>query len=127
MANLKVKTLDQDRVGKVGELRENLENYKASLKIEPVIKNLYVDFKRNFGNKQVAQASKSFEKNKVKIDSSSKEFFKNLEFLEELLAFNTQTFNDNIVDAFEDDYEIIIDNNGEEELIYMRRIDNLQS
>jgi len=123
MANLKVKNIDQDRVGKVNELRDNLANYKKSLMIEPIIRKLYVDFKNNFGNKQTAQESKSFEKHKYKIDSASKEFFEDLEFLEELLSFNTQHFNDNIVDAFEDDYEIIVDNNSEEELIYMRKID----
>lgn len=124
MANLKVKNMDQDRVGKVGELRDNLANYKASLKIEPIIKKLYVDFKSNFGNKQTEQEFKSFTRNKDKILSSSNVFFEDLQYLEELLKFDTQKFNDNIVDAFEDDYEIIVDNQGEEELIYMRKIDN---
>lgn len=122
MANLKVKNMDQDRMGKVGELRNNLANYKASLKIEPIIKKLYGDFKSNFGNKQAAQESKSFARNKDKILSASDVFFEDLQYLEELLNFDTQKFNDNIVDAFEDDYEIIIDNAGEEESIYMRRI-----
>ena len=125
MANLKVKKMDQDRVGKVGELRDNLANYKASLKIEPIIKNLYVDFKRNFGNKQNEQEFKTFARNKDKILTSSNVFFEDLQYLEELLKFDTQKFNDNIVDAFDDDYEIIVDNKADEELIYMRRIDKL--
>lgn len=124
MANLKVKNMDQDRMGKVRELRNNLENYKVSLKIEPIIKKLYGDFKSNFGNKQAAQESKSFARNKDKILSASDVFFEDLQYLEELLNFDTQKFNDNIVDAFEDDYEIIVDNEGEDELIYMRKIEN---
>lgn len=123
MANLKVKNMDHDRVGKVGDLRDNLANYKASLKIEPIIKKLYVDFKSNFGNKQTEQEFKSFPRNRDKILSSSNVFFEDLQYLEELLKFDTQKFNDSIVDAFEDDYEIIVDNQGEEELIYMRKID----
>lgn len=123
-SNLKVRNLDQDRIGKIDELKKGLEDHISAPKIENDIQEIFKDFKENLknylGRKEDSAFQNVFTKNKDQIRILQKDFAKDFEFLETLLQVQTAETSSKIVDAFDDEYEIIVDNSGTKELIYMK-------
>jgi len=123
-SNLKVRNLDQDRIGKIDELKKNLENHMSSPKVENDIQLVFKDFKENL-NYYISQKEDSafqnvFSKNKEQIRNLREDFSKDFEFLETLLQTENSKIGSEIISSFDDKYEIIIDNSGEKELVYMK-------
>lgn len=123
-SNLKVRNLDQDRIGKIGELKKNLENHMSSPKVENEILIVFKDFKENLiyylSKKEDSAFQNVFSKNKEQIRNFKEDFSKDFEFLETLLQIESSNTGSEVINSFDDKYEIIIDNSGEKELIYMK-------
>lgn len=127
-SNLKVRNLDQDRIGKIDELKKSLENNMYSPKIESDIQEIFKDFKENLNQylskKEESAFQNVFLKNKEQIRNLKDELSKDFEFLETLLQIENSKTGSEIISSFDDKYEIIIDNSGEKELIYMKLSNN---
>lgn len=123
-SNLKVRNLDQDRIGKIDELKKNLENHMSSPKVENDIQLVFKDFKENLNyylsQKEDSAFQNIFSKNKEQIRDLKEDLSKDFEFLETLLQTEDSKTGSEIISSFDDNYEIIIDNSGEKELIYMK-------
>ena len=127
-SNLKVRNLDQDRIGKIDELKKNLENNMSSPKIEDDIKLVFKDFKENLNyylsQKEDSAFQNIFSKNKEQIRNLKEDLSNDFEFLETLLQTENSKTGSEIISSFDDNYEIIIDNSGAKELIYMKLSNN---
>ncbi|WP_294307930.1 hypothetical protein [uncultured Chryseobacterium sp.] len=123
-SNLKVRNLDQDRIGKIDELKKNLENNMSSPKIEDDIKLVFKDFKENLNyylsQKEDSAFQNIFSRNKEQIRNLKEDLSNDFEFLETLLQTENSKTGSEIISSFDDNYEIIIDNSGAKELIYMK-------
>lgn len=127
-SNLKVRNLDQDRIGKIDELKKSLKNHMYSPKIENDIQEIFKDFKENLNQylskKEESAFQNVFLKNKEQIRNLKDELSKDFEFLETLLQIENSKTGSEIISSFDDKYEIIIDNSGAKELIYMKLSNN---
>jgi len=127
-SNIKVRNLDQDRIGKIEELKKNFENNILSPKIENDIQLVFKDFKENLNHylsqKEDNAFQNIFSKNKEQIRNLKEDLSKDFEFLETLLHTEDSKTGSEIISSFDDKYEIIIDNSGEKELIYMKLSNN---
>jgi hypothetical protein len=127
-SNLKVRNLDQDRIGKIDELKKNLENNMSLPKIENDIQLVFKDFKENLNyylsQKEDSAFQNIFSKNKEQIRNLKEDLSKDFEFLETLLHTENSKTGSEIISSFDDKYEIMIDNSGEKELIYMKLSNN---
>ncbi|SIT96648.1 hypothetical protein SAMN05660493_01339 [Epilithonimonas bovis DSM 19482] len=122
-ANLKVKELDRDRIGKIDELRRNVEQHNIKEKSSKLIGEFYKKFEIGFGSFVAQKRKSAFERNQSEIGIMLQKFEKELSILKNLLELESDSKHlNNFANEFYDDYEIIIDNTGEQELVYMKRL-----
>lgn len=127
VANMSVKNFDADRCGKLEELIDEFGTTQHAEKKSMEIRNIFFNFKEAlniFVEKKKGEAfQKVFVKNKDIIDQKILDFNKDYELLESLLNINADSSSqENLVKALNYDFEIIIENNGEREEIYTRKI-----
>lgn len=120
--NLKVQEMDRDRIGKIVEIKSQVEQFRDQEKISDAISDFYIKFKNAMGSYVSARREAAFKKNEKEIVSLIDNFYQDLQILEGLLEIKYNKREKNIADDFYDDYEIIIDNTGEQELVYMKRL-----
>ena len=118
-ANLKVQQLDRDRIGKIDELRSNMEEYDKREKKGEMIYDFYKMFKNGFGSFVAQKRKAAFDTSQAKIDDVLDKFEKDLSILKNLLDIGSDS---KFLNKFYDEYEIIIDNSGEQELMYMKKL-----
>lgn len=123
IANLKVKELDRNRIGKIDELRISMEHNLQSEKTSEMIADFYRKFDVGFKSFVAQKRQSAFEKNQSGIIAVIEKFDQDLSILKGLLDLESDaTSAKNFTKEFYDEYEIIIENTGEEELVYMKKV-----
>ncbi|MPN21812.1 hypothetical protein SDC9_169194 [bioreactor metagenome] len=122
-SNLKTKELSQDRIGKISELREKVAEFNSREKVSETISDFYYKFQNGFLSFVKRKKEAAFKKGESQIVELVTKFEEDLEILKGLLEVTPNVeYSQNFDDQFYSDYEIIIDNTGEQELVYMKRI-----
>ncbi|SFF95608.1 hypothetical protein SAMN04488033_11658 [Salegentibacter agarivorans] len=121
--NMSVTNMDEDRIGKIEELKAEIENFKRKNLIHKSLKDAVLEFNQKLDNRYTELKQQSILA-KSDIDSlinNSKNSFDSFFEICDSSYQNLETMNSQILTGFKAENEILLDNRGTEPKLFIKK------
>ena len=122
--NMSVTNMDEDRIGKIEELKAEIENFKRKNLIHESLKDAVLEFNQKLDIRYTELKQQSFLA-KTDIDSlinKSKNSFDSFFEICDSSYHNLETMNSKILTGFQQENEILLDNRGTQPRLYIKEL-----